>query len=220
MKLVLQLLLWLVIIFLGWKLYQSVLGPVEFNKIKEERYTQVIKNLKDIKAAELAHVEIIGKFNGNFDSLVRFIDTARFANVQRRDTSYADVAKNKAFGIAQGYFIEDVIIDTLGFSSVKDSLYGGSDRYKKMMKVPIEGIDALFELAAGKLQKSDGIYSVFEAKVSKDIILNGLDVDLIAQEKQIVSVEGVNGPTIKVGSMTDVNTSGNWPKLYDSAKDQ
>jgi len=220
MKLVLQLLLWLVIIFLGWKLYQSVIGPVEFNKIKVERYTQVIKNLKDIKAAELAHGEIIGKFNGDFDSLVRFIDTAQFANVQRRDTSYADVAKNKAFGIAEGYFIEDVIIDTLGFSSVKDSLYGGSDRYKTMMKVPIEGIDALFELSAGKLQKSDGIYSVFEAKVSKDVILKGLDVDLIAQEKQIVSVEGVNGPTIKVGSMTDVNTSGNWPKLYDSAKDQ
>ena len=220
MKLVLQLLLWLVIIFLGWKLYNSVNGPVEFNKAKEVRYTKVIKNLKDIKAAEMAYNEITGKFSGNFDSLVRFIDTAQFANVERRDTSYADVAKNKAFGIDEGYFIEDIVLDTLGFTPVREALFKDSDRYKTMMNIPVEGIDAKFELQAGKLEKSGAIYSVFEAKVSKDVILEGLDADLIVQEKQVVSVEGVNGPSIKVGSMTEVNTSGNWPKLYDTAKEQ
>jgi hypothetical protein len=220
MKLVLQLLLWLVIIFLGWKLYNSVNGPVEFNKAKEVRYTKVIKNLKDIKAAEMAHNEITGKFTGSFDSLVRFIDTAQFANVERRDTSYADVAKNKAFGIDEGYYIEDIILDTLGFTPVRDALFNSTDRYKTMMNIPIEGVDATFELQAGKLEKSGATYSVFEASVSKDIILQGLDADLIVQEKQVISVEGVNGPSIKVGSMTEVNTSGNWPKLYDTAKDQ
>jgi hypothetical protein len=220
MKLIIQLLLWLVIIFLGWKLYNSVIGPVEFNKVKVERYTKVIKNLKDIKAAELAHKEITGKFTGSFDSLVRFIDTAQFANVERRDTSYADVAKNKAFGLNEGYYIEAIIIDTLGFTPVRDSLYGKTDRYKTMMNVPIEGTDAKFELEAGTLEKSGTVYSVFESKVSKDIVLHGLNKDLIAQEKQIISVEGVNGPYIKVGSMTEVNTSGNWPKLYDSAKEK
>ena len=220
MKLVLQLLLWLVIIFLGWKLYNSVNGPVEFNKAKEVRYTKVIKNLKDIKAAEMAYNEITGKFSGNFDSLVRFIDTAQFANVERRDTSYADVAKNKAFGIDEGYFIEDIVLDTLGFTPVREALFKDSDRYKTMMNIPVEGIDAKFELQAGKLEKSGAIYSVFEAKVSKDVILEGLDADLIVQEKQVVSVEGVNGPSIKVGSMTEVNTTGNWPKLYDTAKEQ
>lgn len=220
MKLVLQLLLWLVIIFLGWKLYNSVNGPVEFNKAKEVRYVKVIKNLKDIKAAEMAHNEITGQFTGNFDSLVRFIDTALFANVERRDTSYADVAKNKAFGIDEGYYVEDIILDTLGFTPVRDALFKGSDRYKTMMNIPIEGIDGKFELQAGKLEKSGATYSVFEAKVSKDIILQGLDADLIIQEKQVRSVEGVDGPSIKVGSMTEVNTSGNWPKLYDTTKDQ
>ena len=55
MKLVIQIVLWIVIIFLGWKLWNSVMGPVEFNKIKEARYVKVIENLKDIQAAELAH---------------------------------------------------------------------------------------------------------------------------------------------------------------------
>ena len=62
MKLVIQIVLWIVIIFLGWKLYNSVMGPVEFNKVKEARYAKVIENLKDIQAAELAHKEITGSF--------------------------------------------------------------------------------------------------------------------------------------------------------------
>ncbi|MCZ4319535.1 hypothetical protein O4H26_11080 [Aequorivita viscosa] len=218
MKLVIQIVLWIVIIFLGWKLYNSVMGPVEFNKVKEARYAKVIKNLKDIQAAELAHKEITGSFTGDWDSLVRFIDTAKFARTQRRDTSYADVAKNKAYGIDKGYFIEESLIDTLGFTPVRDSLFGGTDRYKTMMNVPVDDTDAKFELKAGKIEKNDVSYSVFEAKVSKKVILADQDPDLIAQELQVQSVDGVNGPDIKVGSLEEVNTSGNWPKIYDAAK--
>lgn len=216
MKLVIQIVLWIVIAFLGWKLYTSIMGPVEFNKIKEVRYAKVIKNLKDIQAAELAHKEITGGFTGNWDSLVSFIDTAKFAITQRRDTSYADVAKNKAFGIKEGYFIEESLIDTLAFTPVKDSLFGNSDRYKTMMNVPIDGVNAKFELKAGKITKNDAVYPVFEAKVPKDVVLHGLNKDLLAQEKQVQSVDGVNGAYIKVGSMDEVITSGNWPKIYDT----
>lgn len=219
MKLVIQIVLWIVIIFLGWKLWNSVMGPVEFNKIKEARYVKVIQNLKDIQAAELAHKEITGSFTGDWDSLINFIDTAKFAITQRRDTSYADVAKNKAFGISEGYFIEESLIDTLGFTPVKDSLYGSTNRYKTMMNVPVEGVDAKFDLKAGKIIKNDATYSVFEAKVSKKVVLGDLDKDLLAQEMQVQSVDGVNGPDIKVGSLEDVNTSGNWPKIYDAAKE-
>ncbi|MEH6763159.1 MAG: hypothetical protein V7655_01565 [Aequorivita antarctica] len=220
MKLVIQIVLWIVIIFLGWKLWNSVMGPVQFNKIKEARYVKVIKNLKDIQAAELAHKEITGSFTGDWDSLVSFIDTAKFAITQRRDTSYADVAKNKAFGITDGYFIERSLIDTLGFTPVKDSLYGTTDRYKTMMNVPVDGVTAKFDLKSGRIVKNDATYSVFEAKVSKTIILSDLNKDLLAQELQVQSVDGVNGPVLKVGSLEEVNTSGNWPKIYDSAKDK
>ena len=218
MKLVIQIVLWIVIIFLGWKLWGSIMGPVEFNKIKEARYTKVIKSLKDIQAAELAHKDITGNFTGSFDSLISFLDTAQFAITQRRDTSYADVEKNKAYGIDQGYFKNDVLIDTLAFTLVKDSLFKGSDRYKTMMNVPVEGVDAKFELRAGNLVKNDASYSVFEARVPKEIVLNKLDKDLVIQEKQVQSVDGVRGEYIQVGSMEDVNTTGNWSKLYDSAK--
>lgn len=220
MKLVIQIVLWIVIGFLAFQLWNSIMGPVEFNKVKEARYAQVIKGLKDIQAAELAHKEITGSFTGDWDSLINFIETAQFARTQRRDTSYPDVAKNKAFGIESGYFIERSLIDTLGFTPVKDSLFKSSTRYKTLMNVPIEGIDAKYELKAGEIEKNESKYSVFEAKVSKDMILADLDKDLLMQEKQVLSVDGVNGPDIRVGSLEEVNTTGNWPKIYDSATDK
>ena len=214
--------LWVVILFLGYSLYKSIIGPVEFNKVKQVRYAKVIVNLKDIRIAELAHQEIEGKFSGNFDSLVQFLDTAKFAIIQRRDTSYADVEKNRAFGLdAQkgGYYKEEIIVDTLRFASVKDSLFGDSDRYKTMMNIPLEIAEgAKFQLKAGKYEKNDVLYSVFEASVAKRLILSDQDTDLMYQEEQLVSVDGINGPTVRVGTMNDIDTGGNWPKLYDSPK--
>ncbi len=220
MKLVIQIALWIVIIFLGWKVWTSIMGPVAFNEVKEARYAKVIKSLKDIQAAELAHKEITGNFTGDWDSLINFVETAKFAITQRRDTSYADVAKNKAFGISEGYYLEKSLIDTLGFTPVKDSLFKGSERYKTMMNVPVDGVNAKFDLKAGKLVKNDATYSVFEAKVAKRVLLGDLDKDLLAQEEQVQSVDGVNGPDIRVGSMVEVNTTGNWPKIYDAIREK
>jgi len=214
MKLILQIVLWIAIIFLGYKLYNSITGPVQFNQEKEVRYRQVIAKLKDIKSAQLAYQEITGSFSGNFDSLVTFIDTAQYAITERRDSSYADVEKNKAYGISEGYYVDVIVVDTLGFIPVKDSLYADSDRYKSMMNVP--NTEAQFEIEAGKLDKNGTLYSVFEAKVAKKVILEGMDKDLVNQEEQVNSVDGVNGPFISVGSMDEINTSGNWPKVYDT----
>jgi len=223
MKIILQIVLWVAIIFLGWKLYGSITGPIEFNKIKEARYKKVIVNLQDIQAAQLAHQEITGDFTGSFDSLVRFIDTAKFAITQRRDTSFADVEKNKAYGLdpqTGGYILEEIITDTLGYTSVRDSLFNGGDRYKTMMNVPIKDVNDQIEMKAGKYVKNDVTYSVFEAKVSKKTLLSDLNKDLLSQELQVVSVDGVNGEYIKVGALDEINTSGNWPKNLETAKKQ
>lgn len=90
MRFVIQILLWLVIIFLAYLTFNAVYEPIQFNKVKEKRYAKVIKNLKDIRAAEMAHKEVTGRFTGDFDSLIRFIDTAEFAITQRRDTVVLD----------------------------------------------------------------------------------------------------------------------------------
>jgi len=212
MKIVLQLVLWIVIGVLGYLVFNSVMGPVRFNKVKEVRYARAIENLRDIRQAELAHKTVTGKFEKDPAKLITFIDTAKFTLTQRRDSSF--IRFNKILQIDEPR--DTVVIDTLGYASIKDSLFRGSDRYKTMMNVPIEGVDAKFDLDAGFIDKNGIRISVFEAKVTKDVLLHDLDKDLLYQEKQVVSVEGVDGPFLSVGSMQEVNTTGNWPKTYDS----
>lgn len=208
MRFVIQILLWLVIIFLAYLTFNAVYEPIQFNKIKEKRYTKVIKNLKDIRSAELAYQEVTGKFSGNWDSLVKFIDTAEFAITQRRDTTLLDEEYKKTYGVDQ--YIEKVIVDTLGFVPIKDSLFkGNEERYRTMMNVPIEDVDEKFELRAGTITKGENKIPVFEARVAKAVVLSDQDRTLVLQENEVQSVDDVNGRYISVGSMTEVSTSGN-----------
>ena len=210
---VLMLVLWILIGYLGYQTFNSIYEPIQFNKIKNKRYTQVISSLKDIRDAELAHRQVTGKFADNFDNLIKFIDTAQFTITQRRDSTVIDEELTKRFGGVETTK-EIVIVDTLGFVPVKDSLFKNSDRYKTMMNVPVGKEGEKFELKAGMLEQNDVKIPVFEAKVKKDIILFDQPRDLVIQENQVVSVDGVNGDALKVGSMDEVNTSGNWPKTY------
>lgn len=212
MKLLIQLVLWVIIAALGYLLFNSIYGEVKFNQIKEKRYIAAIENLKDIRMAQLAHKTVTGKYEGDFNKLVRFIDTAQFTLTQRRDSTVRDEELSKQLGVDMNKDI--VVVDTLGFRSVKDSLYKGSDRYKTMINVPVDGADAKYEMNAGFIEKNNLQIPVFEAKVSKEVLLFDQPRDYVIKEKQVVSVDAVNGTHLTVGSMVDINTNGNWPKSY------
>lgn len=88
-----------------------------------------------------------------------------------------------------------------------------------MMNVPVGEAGAKFKLQAGYLEQNDINIPVFEASVKKDIILFDQPKELVMQENQVLSVEAVNGDEIKVGSMDEIKTIGNWPKTYGTKKD-
>ncbi len=213
MRIVLQLVLWVVIGFLAYLVYQSVIGPVEFNKVKTRRYKVAVEHLKDIRNAQLAHQTVTGVFQKDFNKLVTFLDTAQFTLTQRRDSSFTRF--NEILKIDEPK--DTIVIDTLGYASVKDSLFKKSARYKTMNTVKTDGMTAKIAMNAGHVLKNDLRIQVFEAKISKDDLLNDQDKDLLSQEKETISVDGVNGTHITVGSMEEVkNTVGNWPVSYDS----
>ncbi|MDC0628832.1 hypothetical protein OAP26_00115 [Flavobacteriaceae bacterium] len=208
--------LWTLIIYLGYITFMSIYGEIQFNQLKEKRYKVVIENLKDIRDSELAHRTVTGQFEGNWDSLVKFIETEKFTITQRRDSTVIDKELTRIYGVDTTKDI--VIIDTLGFVPVKDSLFGADPRYKTMMYIPTLNDGQKFDLKAGVLEQNGVNIPVFEASVSKKILLFDQDENLVDLESEVKSVEGVNGPTLKVGSMDEVNTNGNWPKNY--SKDQ
>lgn len=197
-------------------IYRSVTGPIEFKKVKQERFDKVISVMKDIRNSQEAYKTVNGKFANDFQSLIAFVDTGKYTITQQRDSSYMEFDKNYGIDLLK----EVTIIDTLGFVAIKDSLFKGDDRYKSMMNVPYAQGGQTFEMKADIIDKSGYRAPVFEVKVKKDIILYDQPKDILARENSHVSVEEVNGSEIKVGSLTDVSTNGNWPPIYDKKGDQ
>lgn len=216
MKTVLQIVLWIVCILLGYMIYRSVTGPIEFDKIKKERYAEVIDRLKDIRNAQEAYKSVNGKYANDFPSLIKFVDTGKYVITTQRDSSYMEFDRNYGIDLLK----EVKIIDTLGYVSVKDSLFAGSDRYKSLMNVPNATGNETFTMKADMLEQSGYRAPVFEAKVAKNLVLSDQPKDLVTRENAQVSVEEVNGTEIKVGSLTKVSTSGNWPPIYDKKGEQ
>ena len=196
---------------LVFAIYNSINAPIEFNMVKNERYLKVIDRLKDIRNAQVAFKSVNGIYSNDFEELVKFVDSAQFTIVQKRDSSYMQYDRVYRIDMLR----EVIVVDTLGYVSVKDSLFSNTDSYKYMASIPIEGIDEKFKLKADIIDKNGYNVPVFEVRVSKDLILFDQNKDLITQEKQTVSVDGVNGPDIVLGSLSDVSTNGNWPTTFD-----
>jgi hypothetical protein len=193
------------------------MGPIDFNKTRDLRYSKVINRLKTIRKAQIAHKDVKGIYSKNFDSLIKFIDEGIFTLVEKRDSSYLEYDRTYRIDMLK----EVTVIDTLGFVSVKDSLFKDDNEYSNIAKVPIDGIDAEFVINADVIIKNSGTVNykvpVFEVKVSKDIVLYDQNKDLLKQEKETVSVDGVNGPEIILGSMSNVSVNGNWPTIFDAS---
>jgi hypothetical protein len=198
-------------IILVFQIYNSIDAPIEFNKVKNERYQKVIERLKDIRNAQVAFKSVNGIYSDNFDSLVNFIETGQFTIIEKRDSSYMQYDRVYRIDMLR----EVIVVDTLGFVSVKDSLFKNDNRYKYLALVPIDGIDEKFSIKADIIDKNGYNVPVFEVKVSKDVILFDQNKDLLMQEKETVSVDGVNGPSLVLGSLEDVSTNGNWPTTFD-----
>ncbi|MDA9183160.1 hypothetical protein N9O26_00325 [Flavobacteriaceae bacterium] len=213
MKIGIQIVLWVASIFFAYKIYDSINGPIKFNEEKNVRYTKVINRLKDIRTAQIAHRDVKGVFSNNFDSLIKFIDEGQFTLIEKRDSSFLEYDRTYRIDMLR----EIIVIDTLGTVPVKDSLFGTSLSYKNMAFIPIEGVDdQKFEIAAKVIDKNGYKVPVFEVKVKKNVILFDQNKDLIKQENETIAVDGVNGPEIILGSLSNVSTNGNWPTIFDA----
>ena len=212
MKFGIQLVLWLVIGFLGYKVYDSVYSKVRFQEVKQERFAEVVSKLKDIRRAQLAHKTVTGTFASSFENLSKFIDTAKFEITQRRDSSFTRF--DRSLGIDRS--IDTVVVDVLGYEAVKDSLFKNSSRYKTLNQVKInDEKTATIGMETSVINKNDIDYPVFKATIAKKDVLFDQEETYIEEEEEQNSLEEINGTDIYVGSLEEINTNGNWPIVYD-----
>ena len=214
MKTGIKAVLYVISVVLAYQIYLSVMAPITFNKNREERFSAVIEKLKDVRDAQVAYRTVNGEFAKDFESLISFIDTGVYTITQQKDSSF--MRYNRVYRIDMQ--VDTVVVDTLGTVAVKDSLFKGDSSYKTLFSVPFAQNGERFEMKADVVNKQGFDAPVFEASVKKDVVLYDQPKDLLARENAHNSIEEVNGNAIKVGSLTDVSTSGNWPSIYDKKK--
>ncbi len=217
---VVSIVLWLVSIGIAYMIYASVMKPIEFKQEKERRYEVAVSKMLDIKKAQMGYKTVNKDFADSFDKLVQFIENEKFAIVSRKDTAVIDAAKNIAFGIAadskEGFYKDIVIIDTLGYVTVKDSLFRNSDRYKRLNVVKVGNTEIPVTLEASSIVRNDTKVPVFKAEIDKNALLADLDQELVKQENKVESIDEINGDKITLGSLEEAVVTGNWPKKYGS----
>jgi hypothetical protein len=187
--------LWVLVVGLSYALYTAIMNPIRFNKERKHRSKDVIERLKDVRKAQIAFREVNRYYASNFDELIPLIDTGEFTIVQRRDEELKYYNK-----IYREYQLKDTTyIDTLGFASIKDSIFGANYDLENLRLIPhAEGTE--LELRAGKIKSGKLTVQVFEAKAPKEEYLNGLDKDLVKNAAK----------DLMVGSMTSAKINGNW----------
>jgi len=187
--------LWILVIGLSYTLFSVIMNPIRFNTEKNIRSEDVIQRLKDVRKAQIAFKEVNRYYASNFDELIPLIDTGVFTIVQRRDEELKYYNK-----LYREFQLKDTtFIDTLGYASIKDSIFGENYNLQNLRFIPhAQGSE--LELRAGKIKSGSLTVQVFEAKAPKEEYLKGLDVDLVKNASK----------DLIVGSMTSAKINGNW----------
>jgi hypothetical protein len=137
-----------IIIVLSYLIFRSINKPIQFNKEKEYRYSQVIQRLKDIRTAQLAYKSVNGAYTGNFDSLIAFVKSGQFPLIKQ----IGNVEDSTAV----------IVRDTI-LVSVRDSIFPPNFPIDSLPFVPF-GEGAKFKMQAGEIEKGKVKVKVFEAE--------------------------------------------------------
>jgi len=200
LKIVLSTALAVIIVVLGYLVYESIMRPVRFNHLNEVRRAAVISNLKDIREIQKYYKQSKGSYANDFTSLLAFAEEGQIPIVKIIPDP-TDSTNTRS------------IKDTIGFVSVKDSLFGKRENFKlsELAIVPYSN-NVQFQLQADTLDRSGMKVYVFEAKtLNVNFLTNGMEMyrqELINLDNKLEQNDKY--PGLKVGSLTEVSIDGNW----------
>lgn len=195
-KILIQLVLFIVIVGLGYFVYESIMEPVKFNKEKKSRELVIVKKLKDIRSSQMIYKQVNGSFSDNFDSLIAFLSDAELPVVKiipdPEDTTFTKT-----------------INDTTGYIKVSDTLFRGKDYTLSQLSIIPFSDGEYFQMDADTIERGGVEVHVFEVLAPYTAFLKGMDkqtvINIIAKQEDIDKYPG-----LKVGSLIEPTTDGNW----------
>lgn len=210
MRRVIQILLGIFIFVLGYLIVESIMRPIRFQRLVENREIATINRLKDIREAEKAYKDVYKKFIGDFDTLKMFLENDSFTVIKAIGTIPEAYYDEYNFVDAKAKALKEGIISREETKiNIMDSLFGHDFALDSLSYVPFtDGIE--FELAASEILTSSNLMvQVVEAKAHYDDLLKGLNEQLIINYKDVrITMTGYAG--ILFGSLEEGTLTGNW----------
>jgi len=210
MRKVVQSILIVAIIVLGYLVVESIMRPIRFQRLVEDREQAVIAKLIEIREAQKAYKDVYKKYTGSFDTLGMFLENDSFTVTKAIGTIPEEWLEELGLEKARQKAIEEkIIVRETSRRQVMDSLFGGTFSVDSMKYVPYtDGVE--FEIKSNQILTSSNLMvQVVEVKCYYDDILEGLNKQLIANYKdQRVTLTGF--PGIKFGSLDEGTLTGNW----------
>ena len=209
LNIIINIALFAIVVLLALQVIKSIQAPIKFNKAQSEREAQVVERLIDIRNAEVLYKQANNKYTNSFDTLIRFCQTAEIPIVNiipdPTDTTFTRT-----------------INDTIGYVKVEDSIAAGRPHFNlnDLSIVPFSNPAQPFELEAGVIKRSGIDIPVFEARTPYEVYLGTPDPAFTEKEwnqrrnNVKAEKESINRYAgLKVGSMEEATTDGNWEKL-------
>ncbi|MBP5366853.1 MAG: hypothetical protein J6Z01_00225 [Bacteroidales bacterium] len=210
-KIIIQVALAVLIIFLGYCIYDSIMQPIRFQNKASWRYERTKQSLINIRDAQVAFKSTYGKYTDNFDTLENFVKNGELKIVKAIGNIPDSFFNKYPRKVAEMKAIEAGIVrrDTV-LVSCYDSLCQGKYILDSLRYVPLTG-GKIFELDTSSIKTASSIIvPVFEAKAHNDVYMLGLDRQEIIN-KTDEQEQNSKYPGLKVGSLTEINNNaGNW----------
>ena len=227
MKKVLNLLLAVTIVGLGYICYRSIMGPIEFEEERDFREKAIIARLIDIRTAQVEYRNILKiGYADNLDTLIEFVKTSQMPVIlkegelddkqlerglteQKALDMIAKAQKTNKWADVDKEGLREFRRDTSWIALI-DTIYGKNFCADSLKYVPY-GNGAEFELATRcDTTKSGTAQWLFEARTPYEVYLTGINnqemLNLISAQKKIGRYCG-----LKVGDVEQANNNaGNW----------
>lgn len=194
---IVQIVLVLAVILLGYRLYEIIQEPIRFEKIKTKRYDKIKERLEQIRDVQKAYRAEYDQFAGDFNTLIAFVDTGKQTILERKDSTFTYYDK---------VYLKDrekdtIIIRVIGYRDIKDALFNKDFDASVLRYIPFTD-NKEFSLEANKLTVNDIIVPVFEARAANRDIF----ADIWNKYDNFIDKDYA----LKVGSLTEPTLSGNW----------
>ena len=212
-KLIINIVLSICVIAMGYYLYLIIQEPIIFEKEKGIRKDAAVAKLKDIRQAQIAYKDLNGKFAANFNALINTLVNDSFPLIKAIGEAPDSLTEEQA--TAQGLIIRDTTLIPMiahAFPPPKeylDNLNGYANEmraYVDSMAQHIKQLPAIpfsdgknFDINAGEINKNRVTIQVFEISASESDYLNGLATKYINDSYRL-----------RVGSMIEGTYTGNW----------